>query len=166
MDKYIAELNNVASAMELAYGYGTESIDNIVDAAIKRAESMTDDEKKDVSRQVSRASILLAYATSRMDFYGKRKLDFSIVPCIQEVARVLLKFMKKQQINKETLAELDRCIVAIAVMEERDEEIKIQMPYRFIVLFIVSVCYGFLCSASVIAKFILDQIVMGVNYDS
>lgn len=166
MSKYDIELNRILSDLEnlfcldkvVAIGQSYKGIDDVLEFSLQEAENLPSAAIKDLNVSVSKKMVLLSYMSSRMRFFNKKEVDFSNMPCLYNVAQVLLKFTLKKTVNPDTFSEVDKCIIILEDMEKIENNTNTS-SYRLLRVFVLCTLYGLLCNAGIIADFILMQMI-------
>lgn len=175
MSKYSAELIRIISDIEELFCLNSnivsgtplvqQSIDEVLDFSLQEAQSLPAEALKALNVSVSRKVVLLSYTNARMKFFGKKEIDFSNMPCLYEVATVLLQYTSKKSITQDALDSIDKCVLVLESMESHGSScVKDTISYRILRVFILCVLYGLLCNAGILADLIISQmIVKGVQ---
>ena len=169
MDKYLVELDKIASSIEEACGLNLVGDQGIpihnlqIDDVVQFCDNNSRLPKqalKDLNVTISRQIVKLAYANARMNYFKKKKLDFSMIPCLSVVADALMCFTVKSVISNEQLIYVDKVIVILTEVVAKDKTAKNMLSYRFIRIFILLIIYGCNCSAGILADFLLHQMIV------
>lgn len=170
MDKYLAELNRIVTEMEDICGlnlktkdgrvYASVGIEELIEFCFSEAEKLPRETLKTLNSNIGKKTVLLSYVRERLDFYGKKKIDFSGIPCMGEVAKTLLPFTQKETITDAAFAQLDKCMLVLANLEAKDSMVRSKLAYRYLRIFVVLVAYNLACAASIVAGLILSQLIV------
>lgn len=171
MDKYLVELNRIATDIEHLCGLslitadgvavGAMDMDDVVAYCSQNSSKLSPTALKDLNVGVGRKAVLLSYLSDRLHFYGKKKLDFSAIPCMKELASLLIQFTEKKNLSNDLLKGLNRSVMILTEVDHKDRTVKKTLGYRFLRIFLLLVVYGNNCNASVVANLILEQLVVG-----
>lgn len=169
MDKYLVELEKIATAMEEVCGLGIERdgvpvrqlrAEDVMQFCNDNNAKLPRQALKDLNVSVSRQAVKLAYTTSRMHYFNRKKLDFSNIPCLMEIAQTLMFFTQKQELTKEQLVQLDKIIMILSEIDQKDKEQKSTLVYRYLRLFLLLIIYGCYCNAGIVADLLLRQMIV------
>lgn len=170
MDKYVKELTQLVSGLEedcglcLKAGDGLEyykmDMVDVMNYCANQIDISPTDAVKELNRRIGRKMVLLSYVSSRLTFFGKKRLDYSAYPCMTEVAKALLAFTSKASLNVDALQRLDNVLIVMDELDRKDKEIRKSLGYRYLRLFLVLALYGSYCNASIVASFILEQFIV------
>lgn len=167
-DNYITVLKNIISDLEGIYGLtaqinGTNlSRFDIVDI-VKHVK--TDLKQKDSSEiydknvLAGKSLVLLSYVSSRMKFFHKKRLDFSVYPHLKVIGDTLIKFTNFKTVNSDNIKLVNKIIVVLSKIDKRYVQYRYGLGYRFLRIFIIMVLYGNYVNAAVVADFILNQFI-------
>lgn len=170
MDKYLSEMEGIADNLEELCGlsisksnggdWRDSGIEDVLNFCLNESQKLPAESVKALNASVGRKIVLLSYVNERLKFYNKKKLDFSWMPCMSEVAKTLLPFTQKSTVTPVALNALDKCILVLSDVDNRNRHAVDLLGYRYLRLFLVLVSYNFLCSASIVADFILSQLIV------
>lgn len=167
MDKYLVELGRVITNLEDICGlnvkspdgveYAKLSINDVLTYCAKSSKSIPRESLKELNVIAGRQTAKLAVITSKLSYYGKRKLTFEQFPCIDEIAKTLLGCTKKAYANKITGTDLQTISVILDTVERKDITIHDNLSFRFIRVLLCLIIYGCKYNAGVIAEFLIRQ---------
>ena len=170
MDKYIVELNKVATSIEELCGLalktddgitvGDMNADDVVAYCSENYAKLPPNAVKDLKVGIGRKVVLLAYMSCRLHFFGKKKLDYSAFPCMKEVASLLLQFTEVKNLSDDILPALNRAVMILADIDSKDKTVKKTLSYRYLRIFLLLVVYGSNSNAGIVASFILEQLIV------
>ncbi len=170
MDKYLIELSQVADEIEKLCGLTLTNddgiqikeldMDDVVAYCDKSCAQLPPKAVSDLNVGVGRQVVKVAYINNRLHFYGKKKLDFSQIPCMTDVARTLIGFTEKKSLCEKSLVDLNKLVLVLSEVDRKDRVLKNALSYRYLRIFLLLMVYGCSCNASVIANFILEQLIV------
>lgn len=163
MDKYVVELSRIITELEGLCGITdtmTGGIEEVLNQCGEKFSSLPQGALKDLNFSVGHRILQLSYTKDRLAYYGKRKLDYSNYPMIRETAKALLAFTDKRQVNKNMLNELNTIIIILSGIEVKDPSVTGTLGYRYLRIFLVLVVYGLFCNASIVSRFIIEQLIV------
>ena len=144
-DRYRQKLGEIIGQLEMLYGLGEQNelgvayveldIETIMEYENQLIMGLSTEDKKVRNLDAGKSIVLISYIKDRLEFYGRRKLDYSEYPRADVIAQCLLRFNK---------------LVSH----------KFGLGYRYLRMFIVFALWGNYCNASVLAKFIINQLVL------
>lgn len=168
-DSYIERLATIILASEEIYGltatnglgvpYSDLDVTEVVKLVGDGVVSLSKEEIYRRNVEVGKHMVLLAYLSTRLRFFGKVKLDYSVYPCMDVVANTLLSFTKKEMITQDILRELNKTVLVLSEVDYKFVNHRCGLGYRFLRLFLIMALYGSYCNASIIAVLILDQLI-------
>lgn len=171
-DGYIATLSNTIIKIENAYGMqkmrGSTPIADlpIVDVITYFNKVITSCDKEElgsINVAAGREVVLLSYVTQRMVYYNKKRLDYSKYKNMRTITKVLFAFTKQKTTDKKTLRSVNKIITLLDEIDKRHVSYRNALSYRFLRIFVVMIMHGNYCNASVVADFILNQIITKEN---
>lgn len=169
MAKYLAELNRIADDLENLCGLRlTQNGRPVLDMGVEEVMDFCQQQRlklppkslKDLNVSVSRKMVILTYVESKLRYYNRKKLDFSGFVCMTDIAKTLLTFSERKSVTDDALVQLDRFIIILSDIEEKDSTIRTQLSFRFLRLFLVFAVYGFFCNVGIMSQFILEQLIV------
>lgn len=169
-DAYVDKLEQIVAQIEELYGlceksevgleYWKVDVQDVIAFVSKRVSGMSKDELKQVNSQVGRKVVMLSYLKDRMTYFGKKKLDFSEMPCMATIAKILITFTARGTIVPDSLQSLNKVILILSKIDVKNVKYRYSLAYRYLRIFIVMALHGNYCNASVIASIILEQIIV------
>lgn len=170
MDKYLIELSQVADEIEKLCGLTLTNgdgilikeldMDDVVVFCDKNSTQLPPKALSDLNVGVGRQIVKISYISDRLHYYGKKKLDFSQIPCMGEVARMLIGFTEKKSLSDKSLVNLNKLVLVLSEVDRKDRVLKNALSYRYLRIFLLLMVYGCSCNAGVIANFILEQLIV------
>lgn len=170
MDKYLVEMNKIATDIEGLCGLslrtdegvlvGDMNMDDVIAYCAENSSKLPPNALKDLNVSIGRKVVLLSYISCRLHFFGKKKLDFSAIPCMKEIASLLIRFTEKRNLSDDLLSHLNKAVVILAEVDNKDRTAKKTLSYRYLRIFLLLVIYGSNCNAGVVAVFILEQLIV------
>lgn len=170
MDSYLASLSSIVTEVEAAYQLqsGNESSVRYADLEIKdlinvlnsRVSALDKVEITNMNTKAGNSLVLLSYVSARLDYFGKKRLDYSKYPGMQCVVEVLLNFTKPERINENVLRSVNAIVELLAEIDERYINYRGGLGYRYLRLFVILILFGNYFNAAVVASFILSQLVV------
>ena len=169
-DSYLTKLDKLLSAMENLVGLNelTPAGDTISNANISdviqfinaKVKTLSKEELSAINVAVGKNTVLISYISGRLTFYRKLRLDYSIYPCMDVVASVLLEFRLKSSITQDSLRNLNKIVCILAEIDAHYLNYRFSLSYRFLRIFLIMIVYCNYCNASIIASFILEQLTL------
>lgn len=170
MDKYLVELDKITTDVEKLCGLGIKSGDGIpyvdksiieiTEFCISEADKLPSESIKALNASVGKKMVLLSYVAARLKYFNKKKVDFSMIPCMPDIANVLIQFTKKGNIDDDALVQLDKCIIILSDVEKKSPAVRKMISFRLLRLFVILIAYSFMCSASIVADLLLLQVIV------
>lgn len=170
-DRYLTKLAEIVSTLEDVYGlhdsnengvkYIELDISDVIDYENRKVLNTSADDKKLKNIEAGKSTVLIAYIKDRLEFYGKRKLQYVGYPRTDVIAACLLKFICRETMTSRALNELNKVIFVLQEVDSKLVQHKFGLGYRFLRIFIVMALWGNYCNASVIARLVLNQLVLG-----
>lgn len=170
MDKYLVELSQIADEVEKLCGLQLVSdagipvqeldMDDVVVFCDKNSAQLPQQAMNDLNVNVGRQVVKISYICARLRYYGKKKLDFSDIPCMSDVAKILLGFTEKKNLREQSLVGLNKLVLVLSEVDRKDRVLKNALSYRYLRIFLVLMVYGCNCNAGVIANFIIEQLIV------
>lgn len=172
-DTYVEKLKEVITNLENIYGLRETNTDGIpfvrtdIDEVLletnKKVTVLSSTQRAERNAQAGRQSVLLHYLNHRLRFFNKIKLDFKEYPRTDEIAKILLQFLKKKTIGEDSIRDLNKIVIIMKSIDEKYVQYKMGLAYRYLRIFIVMVVHGNYCNAGIVADFILNQLMLGVE---
>lgn len=165
MDAYSEQLGNVLCEAERIYGIVTSEKDMSCDVitVIHRIDSevvtLQADEITRRNSEVGKQMVLLSYLLFRLSYFESVRLDFSKFPAMQEIANVLSLYRERKNFGR-CAAQVNKIIKLLSEMDKSSAKLRLEMPYRYLRLFVVLVMYRNSCNASIVAELLLRQMVL------
>lgn len=170
MDSYLASLSSIVSEVESAYGlqsgnssnvkYADLEIKDLINVLNNRVSTLGKVEITNMNTNAGNAIVLLAYVSARLDYFGKKRLDYSKYPGMKCVVDILLNFTKPDRINESVLRSVNSIVELLAEIDERYMNYRGGLGYRYLRSFVILVLFGNYFNAAVVASFILSQLVV------
>lgn len=163
MDKYVVELARIASELENLCDIskcGGQDISSVLEHCSEKFEALPKGALRDLNVEISRRVLQLSYTKDRLAYYGKRKLDYSNYPLMKDVAKALLAFTEKKKLEQDRLSELNKVIIILSSIEEKDSAVMNTLGYQYLRIFLVLIVYGSYCNASILARFVIEQMII------
>lgn len=170
-DSYVQKLGEIVWELEQLYGlaetndlgvqYVELEIGDVINYENSLIMSSSADAKKGRNFDAGKYTVLVAYINDRLNFYGKKKLNYSDYPRMDVVAQCLWRFLQKNTIDAQALNSLNKVIYVLQEVDSRFVQHKFGLGYRFLRMFIVFAMWGNYCNAGVLARFIIDQLIPG-----
>lgn len=107
----------------------------------------------------------LCYLNSVCNYSRISVLDFSNHKGADKLANFLIPFGKKKNLNKATLESVTSIVKYLMILESQSSTAVTSMSYRYIRLFIAFMWRHDYTHASIIARFLLDQLFIGSSLD-
>lgn len=107
----------------------------------------------------------LCYLNSICNYSRISVLDFSNHLGTDKLANFLIPFGKKKNLNKKTLELTTSVVKYLLLLEKQSSSSVSSMCYRFIRLFVALVWRHDYASASIVSRFLLDQLFLGSGLD-
>lgn len=171
MDKYISTLTRIASNTEAILGFNITAkdglsvsqlpIDSILIYFDEELEKLSDEAAKVFNRNVGKKIASIAYVSCRLEFLGKKKIDFSGIPCGKIIAESLIPFTRRELINAQTIIGIDKCVHILGTVESAGAVPESNLAYRYLRLFVILASIGMFNHAAVIANLLLTQMIVG-----
>lgn len=169
MDNYLVTLSNIVTDVERAYQLQNDSSDSVKYADMEIVELVTvlnmrvstfdKDERDRMHEEAGRALVLLSYTRDRLNYFNKKRLDFSKYPGMTKVAEVLLKFTKATTIDESSLRDVNMIVELLSEIDNRYMNYRGGLGYRYLRAFVVLVVFGNFFNAAIVANFILCQFI-------
>lgn len=170
MDSYLATLSNIVTEVEKVYQLQSGTADSIryVDMSMKelmivlntRVATLDKEEITSMNASAGRALVPLSYTRDRLDYYNKKRLDYSRYPGMLEVSSVLLKFTHVETVNEDSLRNINMIIEVLTEIDSRYMNFRGGLGYRYLRIFVVLAVFGNYFNAAIVARFILYQFVV------
>lgn len=161
-DRDVSILSTLLNRIESAYGmYADAALDiaELVERWNQQFADMEKDELQELQAEALDAIILLSFTTDRLEFFGKKRLDFSKYPAMPKVVNILLQFVSADSINEESVRSVNMIVELLVEIDRRFMNFKGGLGYRFLRVFVMLVLAGNYLGASIVARFILTQLV-------
>lgn len=163
MDSYVQAIGEIVEASEKVYlgRYGLSAKSNVVLAistVSSRINELSNEEKVRMNEEVGKQIVLLSYLVFRLKYYHTKRLDFSMIPGMREVAEIALLFTERENVNSKNLRLVNKIVVALSKVDEVSMKARFGLGYRCLRLFMLLVLHGSFTNASIVATFILEQI--------
>lgn len=168
-DSYITTLSNIIINLETKYGlkknnsdgtnYSNLSIMEVKAIVEKDLKTKTKEEIEEINELAGQDIILLAYLVNRIKFYNYVKLDYRYYPLMDSIALILLKYTKASTINREAIYSTSKLIILLDELDKKEVRLRTGLAYKYLRIFIILVMYRSYCNASVVADFIIRQLV-------
>ena len=113
-----------------------------------------------MNASAGRALVPLSYTRDRLDYYNKKRLDYSRYPGMLEVSSVLLKFTHVETVNEDSLRNINMIIEVLTEIDSRYMNFRGGLGYRYLRIFVVLAVFGNYFNAAIVARFILYQFVV------
>jgi predicted YcjX-like family ATPase len=168
-DRYVVTLNKILDNLEEIYGLNaTVNGDRLANLQIADVVAFYNNQingfqKQDVSNLNAAAGkelILLSYLSQRMHYFNKKRIDFSHYPNMKIVSKILISFTKASSINEKSMRSINKIISLLVEIDKRHINLHNSLSYRYLRIFIILVMFGNFCNASVVADFLLNQIIV------
>mgnify|MGYP001376056671 CR=1 FL=1 len=164
MAEYIKALEEVCEGLEEAYG--VDSSPNSSDIGIKMVlesvgKKYNKEDKKAILGLHAQAFphiSLLAHLSGRMDFFEYSRLDFRGYPHTSRLEDALSYFVSRKKLSSDTVSYADFVVSLLDLIDKKHLNLRYELPYRFLRMFVVMVMYGNFAEASILANFIIKQI--------
>lgn len=169
-DSYLAKLDKLLGSMEDLVGLNelmpsgerltNANISDVIQFINAKVKTLSKEEISSVNISVGKNTVLISYISGRLTFYRKLRLDYSVYPCMDVVANVLLEFRLKSNITQESLRNLNKIVCILSEIDTHYLNYRFSLSYRFLRIFLIMIVYGNYCNASIIASFILEQLTL------
>lgn len=169
-DRYRQKLGEIIGQLEMLYGLGEQNelgvayveldIETIMEYENQLIMGLSTEDKKVRNLDAGKSIVLISYIKDRLEFYGRRKLDYSEYPRADVIAQCLLRFTEKDTISGDALNNLNMVVYILQEIDNKLVSHKFGLGYRYLRMFIVFALWGNYCNASVLAKFIINQLVL------
>ena len=167
-DNYMQALTNILFAVEEIYGL-RDVVDGqpllhcdtkyIVGYFNQKLSDMSNTKVSELNARAGKELILLSYLTCRLRYFGKKRLDYSKYPNMRKVTKVLKAFTRMKYVNQESLRGINIVISLLVEIDKKYINFRNALGYRYLRIFVILVMFGNYCNASVVADFILNQII-------
>lgn len=168
-DKILRRIENAIGLNVVIDGVNIETAD--IDTFLKylktRRQSLPEGEElfKD-STALQNQLATLCYVSSYASFHRIVALDFSTHARVDFLATFLYPYLLRENIVKGVQKTTLKIISYLQVLEQHHPNIVRTMNYRYIRLFLLFVENGYLFNASILARFIIDQIFISSAVDN
>lgn len=169
-DSYLVTLSNIVTDVEKAFQlqsdndnsikYSDLDIVELVNVLNMRVTTLDKEEIASMNEQAARSLVLLSYTRDRLDYFGKKRLDFSKYPGMLKVSEVLIKFTKAKTVNENSLRDVNMIIELLSEIDNRYMNYRGGLGYRYLRAFVILVIFGNFFNAAIVARFILYQFIV------
>lgn len=168
-DKILRRIENAIGLDVVVDGVNIETadIDTFLKYLKKRRQSLSAGEElfKDTTTLQNQLATL-SYVSAYASFHRVVVLDFSTHARVDFLATFLYPYLLRENIVKGVQKATLKIISYLQVLEQHHPNITRTMNYRYIRLFLYFVENGFLFNASILAKFLIDQIFISSAVDN
>lgn len=168
-DNYITALSEILLKLENVYSMRTEvNGQRLLELPAKDVIAYYNDyvkskSKEDLSKvnsQAGREVVLLAYLTRRMCYFKKKRLDYSKYSNMRTITKVLVSYSKAATVNETSIRDINKIIALLVDIDKKHVNYRNSLGYRYLRILAVMMMCGNYCNASVVADFILNQIII------
>ena len=148
----LEEIYGVLSVKETDIVSVVKGIDNIImnsdaeDIAVRNAEA---------GKQI----VMVSYVFFRLGYFESVRLFYDLFPAMDRVLEILDLFRDKRKFNK-SVRQLNQIIGVLAEVDSTSSKGRWGLGYRYLRIFVILVMYKSSCNASVIANFIIQQVML------
>ncbi len=148
----LEEIYGVLSVKETDIVSVVKGIDNIImnsdaeDIAVRNAEA---------GKQI----VMVSYVFFRLGYFESVRLFYGLFPAMDRVLEILDLFRDKRKFNK-SVRQLNQIIGVLAEVDSTSAKGRWGLGYRYLRIFVILVMYKSSCNASVIANFIIQQVML------
>ena len=148
----LEEIYGVLSVKETDIVSVVKGIDNIImnsdaeDIAVRNAEA---------GKQI----VMVSYVFFRLGYFESVRLFYDLFPAMDRVLEILDLFRDKRKFNK-SVRQLNQIIGVLAEVDSTSAKRRWGLGYRYLRIFVILVMYKSSCNASVIANFIIQQVML------
>lgn len=165
-DIYVSALSSILKGLEEIYS--VKEIDprntmHFVELKKNLELQLKSMDKKDIEKRNKDAGekiVLLTYIIAKMKFYGYVRLTYNSYPSLAKIVPALVKFTQKSTITPEAYKEVTKIVILINEIDKRQVQLKTQLSYRYLRMFVILIINRNLAAAAVFADLILNQMVV------
>lgn len=164
-DSYTNLLTTVIKELEDVYGISAFSENNIIDVINNTDDIVMKSSAADIAAknvEAGKQVILVSYVFFRLGYFESVRLSFELFPAMDRVLEILDLFRDKRKFNK-SIRQLNQIIGIMAEVDNNSAKGRYGLGYRYLRIFIILVMYKSSCNASVIANFIIQQVMLKVG---
>ena len=175
-DIYMEKLKDIVNSLEDVYGlkqnnaegvsYLRADIEDVVAYATNTVADMSESQRVAKNTTAGQTVVLLCYLNHRLKYFNKSRLDYSVYPRLDMIVQVLTDLLKKATVTEASIKEINRLVTILDSIDNLYAQHKMGMAYKYLRLLIVMTIYGNYSNAGIVADFIINQIIMGVKYDT
>lgn len=169
-DSYLITLSNIVTDVERAFQLQNDNADSVkysdldiielVNVLNVRVTTLDKEEIASMNEKAARSLVLLSYTRDRLDYFNKKRLDFSKYPGMLKISEVLLKFTKAKTVTENSLRDVNMIIELLAEIDSRYMNYRGGLGYRYLRAFVILVIFGNFFNAAIVARFILYQFIV------
>lgn len=167
LDVYKATLVHIIHDLESIYDIGSMNkgdipINSVMNKIKNDFKTLNENEILERNMRAGRVIASLSYCYFRMDFFKIKRLNYKAYPCLDIIIDTLKKYIEFSDISENNKYEINKVIALLNELDKSQPKLVTTMSYRFLRIFILLVLNNSLANASVVAKFVLQQIIL--NY--
>lgn len=168
-DNYVTALSEVLLKLENVYGMRKEiNGQRLLELPAKEViayyndfiKSRNKDDLSKINSQAGREVVLLAYLTRRMSYFKKKRLDYSKYSNMKTITKVLVAYSKAYTVNETSIRDINKIIALLVDIDKKHVNYRNSLGYRYLRILAVMMMCGNYCNASIVADFILNQIII------
>lgn len=124
----------------------------------KELEGLSPDEVQQRTFDAFNHMTILAHMMARMDFFEYLRVDFRGFPNQGELEKALLSFVSRDQISPKSRKRVNDVVEALEVVDKKFVDMRFELPYRMLRIFIVMTLYSDYVECGVLASFLVKQL--------
>lgn len=162
-DNYTNALTDVLHSLEQIYGItelvssSDTGIVSIVTAIDSNLRNLPAAEQAQQNVEAGKQVVLLSYLFFRLKYFKSDRLDFSTIPAMGQILKILEMFTEKKNFNR-CVGQVNQIIKALDKVDKESSKARYGLGYCYLRIFIVMVMYRNACNASIVANLLIQQI--------
>lgn len=161
-DSYTNLLTTAIQTLEDIYGVSSVKETNIVSIINGVDKIILNSSVEEITArnvEAGKQIVLVSYVFFRLGYFESARLSYDLFPAMDKVLEILDLFRDKRKFNK-SVRQLNQIIGIMAEVDNNSAKGRWGLGYRYLRIFIVLVMYKSSCNASVIANFIIQQVML------
>lgn len=166
MDKYNSYISQAIVELENLYGiseYKHEEISKVFNQVLKDLNKKVGPVKMNLNARASAFIGHIQVIDNILQYYRMHKVEFNSLGNLREICSTLQLFIFDTKDVRGRNKKLNRLLIVLEEVERVNRNFSEKISYRLIRVFCILIMYGNYVDASVLARFILSQINLGIE---
>ena len=166
MDKYNTYISQAIVELENLYGitdYKHEEISKVFNQVLKSLNTKVGPMKMSLNARASAFIGHVQVINNILEYYRLHKVEFNSIGNLRELCTTLQLFIYDTEDVRGRNKKLNRLLIVLEDVERVNRNFSEKISYRLVRMFCVLIMYGNYVDASVLARFILSQINLGIE---